>query len=776
MIKSNIFVALLLFAVTFMHKASAQNAYHYAVDLNKVANDTLDVELLAPKLQEGVLTFCFPKIIPGTYAISDYGKFVSNVKAFNKAGKLLPVKKLSENKWKITNASGLVRLTYKLTDIFDTDIKHSIYPMAATNFEAGSDFVVHTPGFFGFFEGYNQLPFTISIAKPAHLYGSTSLTPTEQTPLKDVFKVANVDELYDSPIMYTVPDTTTLTVGNCKVLVSVYSPGKNIQSKQIAGWMNDLLEAARQYLGGKLPADKYAFLFYFKDPKVKQSFPAAMGGALEHTTSSFYYLPDLPAAQIKNTIVHICSHEFFHIITPLTIASREIKEFNYNEPVLSKHLWLYEGTTEYTSYHVQVKYGLQTRQEFLQELSNKITVSRKQYNDELPFTILSKESAGKYAREYGNVYEKGALIAACLDIYLLHLSEGNYGLRNLTYDLGVRFGKKRYFNDDELFSEIRDLTYPEIEEFLKKYVGGSTPIPYEYFFGLAGIQFTPKAEQKFFSIGGIAPYPTDKGTIVVSLYSKLNDFGSKVGYKIGDELYAINGVTLTPANLMQAIDSIKSTMEEGGIFEAKVGRKNKFGTIDTLVLETVIFKATSTELNKLEPVQNPTPEQNLVQQKWLTNTENKVIVTPAADPTDVSSIDAIINATYQAISGPAEARNWQRFSSLCRPDAKIGAIVTLPSGKVQFHSFTPGDYRLLNAPFMMQSGYYKKEFKRNVSNSANIAIVSSSYQFHFELTNKVEGRGVNYFTLVNAEGRWWIVNLSWQDEDKTNEVPAAIGK
>jgi predicted metalloprotease with PDZ domain len=257
---------------------NAQNEYRYSIDLNKAGNDSLSVELVTPRFQKSTVIFSFPKIIPGTYAISDYGKFVNGLKAFNKAGKPLAVKRLSDNKWRISNATTLTRITYMVDDIFDTEMKHGLYPMAATNIEVGKNFVLNTPGFFGFFDGYNQLPFTVSITKPAELYASTSLVATEQTSTRDVFKTSDVDELYDSPIMYTVPDTTTITVGNCKVLVSVYSPGKNIQSKQVAEWMGDLLEGARQYLGGKLPANKYAFLYYFKDPKLKHNFPVGLGG------------------------------------------------------------------------------------------------------------------------------------------------------------------------------------------------------------------------------------------------------------------------------------------------------------------------------------------------------------------------------------------------------------------------------------------------------------------------------------------------------------------
>lgn len=468
--------------------------YQYTVDLNNIKDDKLSITLETPKQSEKQVVFSLPKIIPGTYSISDYGAFVSDVQAFNEKGKLLPVVRIDTNRWEIKKAKGLAKITYTVEDIFDTEQQHEIYPMAATNFEA-KNVVINSPGIFGFLDKQNKLPFEITFNKPAQFYASTSAIPIQTESTKDVFKMKNLDELYDTPIMYGVADTATVRVGNCDVLVSVYSPNDMIAAKEIAGWLSDLLQGARKYLGGKLPANRYAFLYYFKDPKIAQSFKPGLGGALEHPTSSFYYLPEGPANKLKDIIVDVSSHEFFHIITPLTIASKEVKEFNFHEAVLSKHLWLYEGTTEYTAHHVQVKNGLNTQQQFLDKLAKKILSSEKQYNDSLSFTELSKYAATTYADQYGNVYQKGALIAACLDIYLLHLSEGGYGLKNLTHDLGIRFGKDHYFEDDELFDEIEKLTYPEIKQFLLQYVQGTTPIPYDIYFGLAGIKYQPSAEK-----------------------------------------------------------------------------------------------------------------------------------------------------------------------------------------------------------------------------------------------------------------------------------------
>jgi predicted metalloprotease with PDZ domain len=763
--------------ITGVGSAFAQNEYRYSVDLSRIEGDALSVELLAPAINKPTAVFSIPKIIPGTYSIADYGKFISNVRAFDKGGKALTVTKQNENQWKISNANKLHKLTYRVDDIFDTDLKHNIYPMAATNIEEGKNVVLNLPGVFGFFEGYRQMPFQVSFEKPQQFYASTSLQSVSSTATRDVFRTQNVDELYDHPIMYSAPDTASVSVGNCQVLVSVYSPNRMMNAKEVAGWMNELLEAARKYLGGKLPAEKYAFIYYFKDPKLTHNFPKGLGGALEHTTSSFYYLGEAPADQLRDLIIDISSHEFFHIITPLTIASREVKEFNYNEAVLSKHLWLYEGVTEYTSHHVQVKYGLNPVQQFLDKLSQKITISRTQFTDTLSFTEMSVHSAGKHASQYGNVYQKGALIAACLDVYLLHLSNGNYGLRNLTYDLGVRFGRNRYFNDDELFDHIAELSYPQAKEFLQKHVAGNVPIPYDYYFGLAGVAFTPKLEKQTFSFGNISMAPNAKGVIALQQPFAPNEFGQKMGYKAGDEIYSFQGIPVTVNNLNQVINEVKAKMKEGDMLVVKVGRLNNSKTIDTLTLSAPIQKITITELNKLGLLPNATAQQQMVQKAWLTAIKSdEPVERPAASAADVASIDAIVKATYNVISGAAGPRDWDRFKSLFLPNAQMGAVVRTPSGEQKFFTLTPESYQKSNASFFQQSGFFEEELNRKVMQFGNVATVQSAYQFRMSPAGKVEQRGVNYITLVKTDGRWWISNLVWQEEEKDLPLPAELLK
>ena len=318
--KIYLFIALFV-AAAFSLKA--QNSYHYSVDLTKTDNDQLTVTLLTPKVKTAAIVFYMPKIVPGTYTNSDFGKFVHNVKAFDKAGKALLVKAQSDsNSWKILKANTLYKIEYTVEDSWDATFKHGVYEMAGTNFEANKNFVINTCGVFGYLDGMKKLPFELNFTKPDGFYGSSGLVAKSISSTKDVFVCDDADHLYDSPIMFCIPDTTMIKVGATDVLVSVYSPKKQITSKFVAENLKSLLNAAKNYLGGKLPVSKYAFLYYFNSEQ-----PTVQGqGAWEHSYSSFYSLPELPQQTFIGTIIDVSSHEFFHIVTPLNICSKEVRE------------------------------------------------------------------------------------------------------------------------------------------------------------------------------------------------------------------------------------------------------------------------------------------------------------------------------------------------------------------------------------------------------------------------------------------------------------------
>lgn len=609
----NFITGVAIFLLLSFSNARAQTNYRYSVDLTNVNNDQLSVELLAPTIGQKHIVFYFPKIVPGTYMNSNYGKYVHNLKAYAKSGSELPVKQSGDNSWDIKNADKLYRIRYDVEDTWDSKIKNKVYTMCGTNFEAGKNFVINTPGLFGYFDGMKKNSFELSFTKPSGFYAATGLKPVSSSITNDVFHCKNADELYDSPIMFSIPDTTSIRVGNADVLVAVYSPKKLVTSKFIAGNLEKLLMATKDYLKGKLPVDKYAFIYYFNGEQA----PLTSSGAWEHSYSSFYSVPEQPQEEGIKLWVDISSHEFFHIVTPLTISSREVKEFNFNETVLSKHVWLYEGSTEYYAHHVQVWGGLITPEQFLQTMAQKINYSRSYYKDDLSFTELSKESAGKHADQYGNVYQKGALISACLDLLLLQLSGNQYAFRDLKHDLGVKYGKDQFFEDEQLFDEIEKLTYPEVKEFLVTYVQGSEPIPYEKYFALAGVQYIPKEIVRDFSLGGVDLDVDSINRIIVTGTKSIDDFGKRMGYQEKDEVVSLNGEALRTDNAGSLIKKYYETVKEGDIIKVEVKRKMADGETKLITLSAPAMKVEKAKLHQLKFSEQPTAEQLNLRKAWL---------------------------------------------------------------------------------------------------------------------------------------------------------------
>lgn len=608
---------IILFAIallsTSLSFARDPKAYEFFIDLNNVSSDRLFVTLYNPKIQSEEINYYFPKIVPGTYDIYDFGRFVSGFKAYDKDGKELAVVRKDVNTYVLKQASRLDMITYYVDDTWDSEIKESfVFEPGGTNIEAGKNFVINTHGFFGYFEGMKYLSYNLNITKPKGFYGASGISSVNVGEKTDVFTVGDYISLVDNPIMYCIPDTSTVLLGKTKVMISVYSPNKKVSSKFLAEKLSELLEAQRKYLGGVLPVNNYAFLIYLTDKESK----SGGSGALEHSFSSMYFLPEMDEMQILQMMRDVAAHEFFHIVTPLNIHSKEIGDFDFINPKMSKHLWLYEGVTEYAAGHVQVKYGLIEKEAYLNLITEKMQTSD-EFNDTLPFTVMSKGCLKEYKKEYINVYQKGALIGMCLDIKLLEMSDGKYDLQQLLRDLSKKYGMNRSFDDDSLFYEIEMLSGPQITEFIKKYIDGSSPLPFKEVLDLVGINYTPEIITRGPSLGGMSfGFNPTALRLYVMHTEKLDEFGKSLGYQEGDELYKFNGKKLELKNIDDVLGGFLSSAKEGQsitvVVLRKVGGKEK-----KVKLKSKVIFVDKPHRHNLKFSDSLTDRQKLLQEIWL---------------------------------------------------------------------------------------------------------------------------------------------------------------
>lgn len=143
-----------------------------------------------------------------------------------------------------------------------------------------------------------------------------------------------------------------------------------------------------------------------------------------------------------------------------------------------------------------------------------------------------------------------------------------------------------------------------------------------------------------------------------------------------------------------------------------------------------------------------------------------------ADPADVSSIDAIITASYDVISGPAGPRDWDRERSLFHPDSRHIPTSPNPSGGSTPHVQHVEDFIERSSQFFDSNGFYEYEIARETQRFGDIAHVFSTYAWSREKDGPVGGRGINSFQLVYDGTRWWILSVFWSQESETNPIPA----
>lgn len=564
--------------------------YRFSLDLTRVHEDTLEVNLLTPEMKASTAVYNIPRIVPGTYSVANYGRFISDFRAFDQGGNPLMVKKLDDNRWEILKAEKLQRVSYRVDDTWDSPKiapKSAIFEPSGTSFEE-KVFVLNPFALFGYFDGGRDRAFEVTVTKPREFFGATALIDQDTSVLTDRFETKNYQELADAPMLYHVPDTTTMTIGGTEFLVSVYSPNKKVSSKTVAEKLQPVLNAQKAYLGGTLPVKNYAFLFYLSDDTNLQAV-----GALEHSYSSLYFMPEFdPEAYLMESITDAAAHEVFHILTPLSVHSEEVGDFDYITPRMSKHLWLYEGLTEYASHHARLKGGLIDLTTYMSSQMEKVRDSE-QYNGKLSFTEMSAHILDKYKDQFPNVYAKGALIGLCLDVKLRQLSGGKYGTQNLLKDLSQKYGKDKSFQDDALFAEITAMTYPEIGAFLEKYVAGNAPLPLQETFDAIGVEYTASwvvlQFRPFYGLRLDAEGAVVLGTVEETAPKSMTKLGQSLGLKAGDGIVSVNDQNITWETVASVLRQIQ-WLKENDPLKVVVNRKNEKGEKESIVLTSKAFK------------------------------------------------------------------------------------------------------------------------------------------------------------------------------------------
>ena len=187
----------------------------------------------------------------------------------------------------------------------------------------------------------------------------------------------------------------------------------------------------------------------------------------------------------------------------------------------------------------------------------------------------------------------------------------------------------------------------------------------------------------------------------------------------------------------------------------------------TITLLFIVAVLAATSLAAPKP-QQPAPPPDLSTQ------------VPAAKPGDVDSIDHVMAAIYNVISGPPGKRDWDRFRSLFVPGGKLTSTTRPPNASatdaIPVRLLTVEDYVNRVGDYFTTHGFFERAVVNKVQRFGNIAQVFSSYESRHTPDEKPFTRGINSMQLLYDGKRWYVLSILWDEESATNPLPADMAK
>jgi len=591
-----------LLAITLLITFSVKNycqTITYEINVTNHRDDLFHVSVFVDGLSSENNIYNFPATVPGTYSNLNFGRFVTSFYSYDEDGNEIKVENISKNQWKISDPENLNRIDYDVEDTFDSEIEsEQVIPMAGSGIS--EDFIVlNTFAALGYFDGLQSNPVKLKLFYPDDWTIGTSL------PLVNGYYTAeNYDHLADSPFLLGQLTTASTTVNDIEVGVYVYSPDTVFNAAKIMDAAKEILLSSSGFIG-YAPVTNYNFLICFLDGQTFMQIGSA--GALEHSYSSLFVFPAMD--RLSQDFEGYIAHEFMHILTPLNLHSDVIQPFNFEVPTASQHTWLYEGVTEWASEIMQLRGEIMSIDEYLERLSEKLTVNEK-FRQDISLTELSKQVYDEViTMQFINFYNKGAITAAMLDIRLLELSKGKSGLRELFLELLEKYGKDKPFPEDDFFEIIVDMTYPEIEQFINDYIKGTKPLPYQEYMANLGFDYIEERPSKDTRPNlEVQMGMNDKQQFTIV---GLSDECLKAGLKEGDVPLKVMGTEVSMETTRQIFGQIYS-MKVGDLVNIVVQREDK---------EVEVSVPLQQRMDKyiFEEMENLSPEQKLLRDVWSKN-------------------------------------------------------------------------------------------------------------------------------------------------------------
>ncbi len=150
-----------------------------------------------------------------------------------------------------------------------------------------------------------------------------------------------------------------------------------------------------------------------------------------------------------------------------------------------------------------------------------------------------------------------------------------------------------------------------------------------------------------------------------------------------------------------------------------------------------------------------------------------IIPAQNSSATDVESIDNIIAALYEVISGEKGVeRDWDRFKNLFIQEARLMPSGKNKEGKTGYRILSPDGYIESSGKWLVENGFFESEISRKTEMYGSMAHVFSTYESRHSASDVVPfSRGINSIQLMHDGNRWWVLHIYWLGETAEQPLP-----
>lgn len=596
------------------NKPMATKQLHYHVSLPNPFNQTFEVELTISSPDSNGQVLTLPAWIPGSYMIRDFARNIVSLTARDASGAAVEVSMLDKQTWQLAPCDGSVTVSYQVY-AYDLSIRSAYVCDQYAFFNGTSVFLKPV--------GLEHLPCQLSFVKPdaphcSDWQVSTSLPCANGTPLHNFgdYDSENYDDLIDHPVLFGNIDVYPFEAEDVSFEL-VLAGGHQADTDRMVADLEKICAHHINLFGKPAPVSRYIFMTLL----------CADGfGGLEHThsTALLFSRDDLPQPHIDKmtegyrTFLSLCSHEFFHTwhvkrIKPLELAQADLAAETYTE-----QLWIYEGFTSFYDDMSLIRSNVVEPQDYLEMLGQQLTRLHRNTgrfkqtvtnSSFLAWTRFYKQDASAI-NTIVSYYNKGAVIAMCLDILIRQQSNGTKSLDDVMRYLWQHFGQTNTGTPFNVVHTIlTDVLNIDATTFLNKALYTTEELDVASLLAHVGIAYHTRARNGLNDKGGLASETTVRHWLGAMLKShgdgaqvtQISDDSpaQQAGIQLNDKIIALNGWQINAENAQARLDACQSGEE----VDVHVLRDKRLVTLKLPVIEapqdTVYL--TIDESNKAEP-------------------------------------------------------------------------------------------------------------------------------------------------------------------------------